>query len=299
LVQRGAIFNRQFSVFNSQFSIVNPQLSFVIPKAMPYFRTADGCLIFYQTYDFASTKPVMICLNGLTQTTLYWHANLSAFRQKHRMLLYDARCQGYSEPGEMPLSLETHVADLKGLLDHLQVSQAQLVGLSHGARVALMFAVKYPAYVEHLVLAGIGADLSRRARLIVQSWQEILGRAGLETMAWAVLPVVFGEAYLERYHSILDKIVQAVVVRNRAGPLLTQLQALESYPSLRGPAQAVRTSTLVLSGAEDILVNPEDAAELARLCRGTYRSFPGIGHSLPAEAPRDFELAVLNFVSKL
>ena len=175
---------------------------------MPYYRTADGCLIFYQTYDFESAKPVMVCLNGLTQTTLYWHGSLSAFRREYRMLLYDARCQGYSEPGAIPLSLETHVADLKELLDHLQVSQARLVGLSHGARVALMFAARYPGYVTHLVLAGIGADSSRRAKLIVQSWQDILGRAGLEAMARAVLPVVFGEAYLERYHLILDKIVQ-------------------------------------------------------------------------------------------
>jgi pimeloyl-ACP methyl ester carboxylesterase len=164
--------------------------------------------------------------------------------------------------------------------------------------VALMFAARYPAHVEHLVLAGIGADFSLRARLIVRSWQEILERAGLESMAWAVLPVVFGEAYLERHHPILDKIVQAVVARNRVGPLLTQLQALDSYPTLRGAAQEVRTSTLVLSGTEDVLVRQEEAVELARLCRGAYRSFAGIGHSIPAETPRDFELAVLSFVSK-
>ena len=265
---------------------------------MPYFRTTDGCLIFYQTYDFDSAKPVMVCLNGLTQTTLYWHANLSAFRQKYRMLLYDARCQGYSEQGAMPLSLETHVADLKALLDHLAVSQARLVGLSHGARVALMFAARYPDHVKHLVLASIGADFSPRARLIVQSWQQILQRAGLEAMAQAVLPVVFGEAYLERHRSILDKIVQAVVARNRVGPLLAQLQAGASYSTLRGPAQKVRGPTLVLSGTEDVLVRQEEAAELARLCRGTHRSFAGIGHSIPAEAPRDFELAVLSFVSE-
>jgi 3-oxoadipate enol-lactonase len=266
---------------------------------MPYFRTADGGLIFYQTYDFASAKPVMVCLNGLTQTTLYWHGSLSVFRREYRMLLYDARCQGHSEPGTTPLSLETHVADLKGLLDHLQVSQARLVGLSHGARVALMFAASYPAYVTHLVVAGIGADFSRRARLIVRSWEDILERAGLETMARAVLPVVFGEAYLARFHPILDKIVQAVVARNSDGPLLAQLQALGSYPSLRGPAGEVQAPTLVLSGTEDVLVTLQDAAELARLCRGTHRNFPGIGHSLPAEAPRDFELAVLSFVSRL
>jgi len=265
---------------------------------MPYFRTADGCLIFHQTYEFETTKPVMVCLNGLTQTTLYWHANLSAFRQKYRMVLYDARCQGYSEQGAMPLSLETHVADLKALLDYLEVSQAGLVGLSHGARVALMFAAKYPAQVEYLVLASIGADFSRRARLIVQSWQKILHHAGLEAMAWAMLPVVFGEAYLERHHLILDKIVQAIVARNRVGPLLAQLQALDSYPTLRGPAQNVRTPTLVLSGLEDVLVRQEEAAELARMCRGTHRSFAGIGHSIPAEAPQDFELAVRSFVYK-
>ncbi len=265
---------------------------------MPYFRTDDGCLIFYQTYEFDTAKPVMVCLNGLTQTTLYWHANLSAFRQQYRVLLYDARCQGYSEQGAKPLSLETHVADLRALLDHLEVSQPRLVGLSHGARVALMFAAKYPVRVERLVLASTGADFSRRARLIVHSWQEILRRAGLEAMAWAALPVVFGEAYLERHRHILNKIVQAIAARNRVGPLLAQLQALAAYPTLRGPAQNVRAPTLVLSGTQDVLVRQEEAAELAQLCRCIHQSLAGIGHSIPAEAPQDFELAVRSFLSK-
>ena len=112
---------------------------------MPYFTTPDGCQIFYRTYGVDTSKSVVVFLNGTTQTTLYWGNQVPVFSKDHGLLLYDARGQGQSDLGAGPISLNLHISDLKNLLDHLAVDRAHLVGISHGARVALEFALKFPA----------------------------------------------------------------------------------------------------------------------------------------------------------
>lgn len=264
--------------------------------AMPYFRTDDGCNIYYETQDFESSKPVIVFLNGTTQTTIYWKMHALALKERFRVLTYDARSQGQSEIGDRRLSPERHVADLSALLEHLGVSKAHLVGLSHGAYVALAFAMQAPEHIGCLVLCSTSAKSTCRARLILRSWIEILKHGGLEAMAWAFLPVVFGENFLRRNENILNKIVKAIVKRNRRNALIAQLEAMTGYPPLSQIAQNVQVPSLVLSASDDLLVTAAGARELAALCGGRHKRIVEVGHSIPAEAPAIFTQSVLEFL---
>ena len=265
---------------------------------MPYFRTKDACKIFYTTYGLEGSKPVVIFLNGTTQTTLYWGGLVPAFSRHFGLLCYDARAQGQSDPGSKPISLKLHVADLKDLLAYLTVDRAHLVGISHGAWVALAFSAEFPEMVDHLVLCSLSAKTNDRSRTIVRSWLEILRLSGLEAMAWATLPSVFGNSFLNQHEKILDKIVAAVVLRNSRRSLIAQLEAVLQYPAPGSMTENLNRPVLVISGAEDPLVEPADVRRLADLCRARREELPGIGHSIPAEAPRIFEKMVLEFLTE-
>jgi pimeloyl-ACP methyl ester carboxylesterase len=54
--------------------------------------------------------------------------------------------------------------------------------------------------------------------------------------------------------------------------------------------------TLVLSGSEDPLVEPQDVRQLTHRCRADHHQLAGIGHSIPAEAPEIFQQLVLEFL---
>ena len=164
---------------------------------MPYFRTKDDCSIYYETEGFDSTQPVVVFLNGTMQSTVYWKMHAAALKNRFRVLTYDARAQGQSDLGKQELSLERHAADFAALLKHLGVQKVHLVGLSHGAKVALAYAADFPECIVRLVLCSVGAKSTCRARLCVRSWLEILKSSGLEGMVWASLPVVFGESFLK------------------------------------------------------------------------------------------------------
>ena len=88
--------------------------------------------------------PALVFLNGLSQSTANWMSHTRAFRDRYRVVVFDARGQGRSTLGTSPLTLAGHVEDLRELLHSLDISQAHICGFSHGARVALAFAAAAP-----------------------------------------------------------------------------------------------------------------------------------------------------------
>ena len=265
---------------------------------MPFFETAAGHRLYYDIQGPDTARPVVVFLNGTTQSTLYWRTSGIALREHFTVLSYDARGQGLSRLGPGTLSLEGHAADLDALLDHLDFGRVHLVGLSHGAGVALTLACQYSQRVGRLVLCSAAARHSPRARAIVRSWLQILHLGGLEAMAWAALPVVFGQRFLEANHAILNKIVKAVAHRNRPQALAAHLAAILNYPSLAVSAPAIECPCLVLSSErQDPLVDSQGARELAELCRARHLETADAGHSIPVEIPDWFNRTICDFLT--
>ncbi len=262
------------------------------------FKTNDGCRIYYETHGFESPKPAVVFLNGTMQTTFNWRPHARLFKDRFRVILYDARAQGQSELGEIKLSIDLHVKDLFGLLDHLEIKETHLAGLSHGAYVALAFALRFPDFVGRLVLCSTGLKTSGKIKKIMRSWLEILKCEGLEALARAVLPVVFGKEFLKTNIKITDKMIEAFVLRNKKDALIAQFETINKYPSHRSHVKNFKCPALFISGSQDSLVNPKEAKELADLCGGRHLEIPEAGHSIPVEAPDLFNKLVLNFLAQ-
>ena len=265
---------------------------------MSYFKTNDGCKIFYETHGLESSKPVVVFLNGTMQTTFNWRPHARVFKDSFRVILYDARAQGQSELGKKILSLDLHVKDLSELLHHLEIKKAHLAGLSHGAYVALTFASRLPDFVGRLVLCSISAEKSAQTKIIVKSWLEILKRCDLKAVAWAAIPIVFGEKFLKQNYKMADNMAEAIAARNCKDALIEHFQAMTRYPALARSAKNINCPALVISGSQDHLVNPKEARQLADLYRGRYEEISGAGHSVPAETPDLFNKIVLKFLSQ-
>ena len=149
---------------------------------MPFFKTDDGCSLYYEQIGDGPGKPTLTFVNGTLQTTVYWKLVSKALANRYRLLIYDCRGQGESNLGNAPLSLDRHADDLKGLLDALGIAKASMVGISHGARVALSLADKRPDMITRLVVCSISTQSSFRAKMVVRSWFEILQRHSLDRL---------------------------------------------------------------------------------------------------------------------
>jgi pimeloyl-ACP methyl ester carboxylesterase len=264
-------------------------------NAMAYYKTRDGCSLYYETTGFELARPVVVFLNGTLQTTLYWKAIAGSLKPDFRALLYDARGQGESELGALSLSLDLHLADLTALLDHIGVGSVNLVGVSHGALLAYAMARNNPDAVSRMVLCSIGVRPTTRARLIVRSWRSIVQHGGLESMVDAVVPHVFGEAFLNRNSRHIERVAKTIVRRNKSPFLLAHLSAMTAYPRLRSMLKHLDTPLLVMSGSDDPLVTAAGAAEVAGKSGGRHVVVRDAGHSIPVEAPELFVSTLKQF----
>ncbi len=264
---------------------------------MPYFKTDDGCSLYYELLGDGPSKPTIAFVNGTLQTTIYWQQVGKSLGNYFRLLLYDGRGQGESDLGNTSLSLERHATDLRDLLHELDIHHTALVGISHGARVALTLAEMEPELITRLVLCSTSTRSTFRAKMIVRSWYEILQRHSLDAMVWAALPHVFGRNYLKVNEKILERIVKTIVRRNKTDALRAHLEAMQHYVPLAGTLKKTPFLVLVLTGEDDPLVTREGAQEIARVCGGRHEELKGVGHSIPAEASEQFIHLVSDFLN--
>lgn len=123
----------------------------------------------------------LVLLHGNGEDGGYFAAQIEYFSARYRVIAVDTRGHGKSPRGEGELTLSRCADDLKELLDDLGLSKVNLLGFSDGGNIALLFALRYPAYVDRLILNG--ANLSPRG---VKLWVQIpvvLGYAVASLMA--------------------------------------------------------------------------------------------------------------------
>lgn len=263
---------------------------------MPIFTTRDSHRLHFKFEEQESKNTPLLFLNGMTQTTRHWASHVREFRDDRSVLTYDARGQGESDNPKGVPTLEDHVEDLRELLDHLDIKALDLVGFSHGARVALGFAIAYPERVKKLVLCSATAEPTALARTIIRSWQEVLKTGGLAALSWASLTNILGTTFLQQNERLLRNIVQASVERNDPEGVRLLLEGLANFPPLDDLAGKVTAPTLVLSATEDPLATPSGARKLAELCQGKHVLISDSGHTIPIERPKRFREELLKFL---
>lgn len=104
--------------------------------------------IFYET---AGKGPAIIMIHdGLVHSAI-WDEQFAFFSKDHKVIRYDRRGYGNSSAVTEAFS---NVDDLKQVFSYLSISNACLIAMSSGGRLAIDFTLQYPKMVNSLVLVG-------------------------------------------------------------------------------------------------------------------------------------------------
>src|SRR3989442_7909959 len=87
--------------------------------------------------------PPIVFVHGLGATSNVWHAQRTTLSKQYRVIVYDRSGSGRSQQARDGYSVEAWTEELAGLLDHLAVPAAVVVGHSLGSTIAHRFAAKY------------------------------------------------------------------------------------------------------------------------------------------------------------
>lgn len=96
----------------------------------------------------------LILLHGNGESSGYFEHQAEFFSDRYRVVAVDTRGHGQSPRGTADFTIMQFAEDLHDLLNELSIERADILGFSDGANIALTFAMKYPEYVNKLVLNG-------------------------------------------------------------------------------------------------------------------------------------------------
>jgi pimeloyl-ACP methyl ester carboxylesterase len=192
-----------------------------------------------------------------------------------RVIIYDKRGQGVSDPLEGVVTLEQDMEDLMAVLDAAGSSRTALVGYSEGGPMSALAAATHPDRVSALILCGTfasgrkvaGATDSRRlAQLgaMLDDW----GRGkGLEIFA----PSLKDEHHARRFGAFERSVGSPAMIRAR----MATTMLIDVTPVLK----TLTAPTLVLHRLDDLAVPREAAREMAAAIPGArYVDLPGNDH---------------------
>jgi class 3 adenylate cyclase len=172
-----------------------------------------------------------------------------------RVIVYDKRGMGASDPVAEPPSVEERVDDTRAVMDAVGVERAAIFGCSEGALLAAFFAAAYPQRVSHAILYGSFARIRPdppeypwgfEDELIQELAEGVTEAWGEGVMLTILAPSLLGDerarAWWGRYE------------RASTSPRTTLVLAGANFVlDIRDVLPSVRVPTLVLHRTSDIL----------------------------------------------
>jgi pimeloyl-ACP methyl ester carboxylesterase len=119
----------------------------------PSIVERDGCPIHYWITG-PESAPLIVFTHGAQIDHTMYAAQVAALSQQYRIVTWDLRGHGLSQPLRGDLSYRTLANDVWALVDQAGYQQAILVGHSMGGNVAQEAAFLEPERVRALVLIG-------------------------------------------------------------------------------------------------------------------------------------------------
>ncbi len=265
------------------------------------YLAVNGINLKYRSFG---SGPPLILIHGLACGCRMWVRQLGVVSRHFRVVVYDQRGHGLSSAPDDPARYSPRLLalDLMGLLDHLQIEQAHVVGFSLGGGPALALAAAQPNRVRSLVLADVGAGSENpwRSQWLAHRWCAMAQQSS--TILYEdMLRHEFYKTYANANARARFHMRALIAATPLVGLTHTLAQVIAKRTSLfRQTAllRSIKAPTLILRGQHDIACL-RSSALLARTIPGAHQlSIAGAGHMVPLERPTAFNRAITEFAQQ-
>lgn len=130
-------------------------LSSLPPGGQGQTAQINGVDIYYTVYGQGA--PVILLHGGLANGD-YWANQIPALSGIYQLIVMDSRGHGRSSFDATPISYDLMASDVLGLMDHLALQKASIVGWSDGGIIGLDLAIDHPERLDRVVAYGANFD---------------------------------------------------------------------------------------------------------------------------------------------
>ncbi len=261
--------------------------------------TLSDCRIYYESHG--EGDPLLL-IRGLGSNADHWYAQVPDLSRHYRVITFDNRGIGRSGDPGGAFTIEDMAADAIGLIDALGIERAHILGLSMGGMIAQKLVLSHPQRVKGLILVvtHCGGDHQIKASdEVMEKIQRMAVDDSIEARTNAATAFFAPRTLSDRLPVVQE--YAAVSMKHPAGTEILQRQmiALQGHDAF-DRLDHIKAPTLVLTGAEDVLIPPENSKILAdRIPGAECLVIEGGGHQVLIEQPEACNRAIIDFLQNV
>ncbi len=245
----------------------------------------------------------LVLLHGFPLDRSVWGAQVKSLAGVARVIAPDLRGFGESAleaaAGDDAVSIEGYAQDTARLLDALGIESAIVAGVSMGGYVALAFHRLFPRRTRALVLVDTRSTPdSPAARSARDEAITLVRERGTAALATRMAPQLVADTSDPRAVELRARIDALMAAQSPDG-VAAALRALRDRPDATPGLRSIAVPVLVVTGADDTIVTPEESRGLAAAIPGAELVvIPGAAHLPAFERPDAFDAAVQPFLAR-
>src|SRR5919106_5071329 len=114
----------------------------------------NGIHMYYEVHGRGDGVPLVLLHGGGSTIEVTFGRVLPVLAGSRRVIAVEEQGHGRTTDRDAPVAFESSADDVAALLRHLKIEQADLLGFSNGASVALQTAIRHPLLVRKLIFAS-------------------------------------------------------------------------------------------------------------------------------------------------
>jgi pimeloyl-ACP methyl ester carboxylesterase len=252
--------------------------------------------------------PAIVLSHGVTLSVRTWVKQMEALPDAgFRAIAFDHRGHGASTVGDAGHTLDTLAADVRSVVEGLDLRDAVLVGHSMGGVAVQLFCLQYPEIAAERVagivlLSTLGKiHLSGNRRLIelidkfASAAPDASGVLGFANVGLLLSRIGFGKNPQPSHVELTRQMIMACEPETRrASPAV--LLGLHLDRELK----QIAVPTLVICGTNDVLTPPAEARRLAKRIPGArLEMLDGAGHMAMLEQSANVDRLIAEFAHEV
>ena len=264
---------------------------------MPLIQT-DRLKMYYEAHG--EGEPLLL-IRGLGSTCDGFKAQVEGLSPYFRVISFDNRCVGRSDQPQHPFTISDMADDTAALLNSLSIPSAHVFGVSLGGMVAQELALRHPSRVRRLALGCTHAGPRTAARSpewAVRIFSESRDMPRADALRHSVR-LLFSNKTIEERPELIEETLAVMATNNQPkSSYLLQLGAVMLHDTFDRLAQ-ITHETLVLTGTEDTLVDPDNSRLIAKNIPGARLiEFEETGHVFFTEKADEVNQTLIAFYGK-
>ena len=265
---------------------------------------ANAIKYFVEVHQQDTDKPDLVMLHGFMGSGRSFRFNIPLMKSYCNPITIDLLGYGQSDGAQYldRLNLKYQLSDLQLILKNIPAEKPYVLGYSMGGRLALRYALAYPASISGLVLESTNYGMEnqnkikqrkqldeKRATAIEQDFKSFLNR-------WEKLPLFRNEALPNKQKNHYAAIQRKQNPRQMANSLRGFGTA--QMPSAKNKLDRLEPRVLLLAGEHDEKYTNimEEMHQL--IPENTYAIIKGAGHRVHLDKPNLHSKTIKKFITK-